>query len=146
VLLEVPMPAILARLELSDVREGALLERHRSARSPLQLVEAYEKANWDSAKGLAQRSAVPDEIVQASTSTHCSGPRSRSPLIRPRSTFIGSTRVARRAGSQLAAAPRPPATRSRAPNATGSVVLTPNTSPLRRRVRKTRRRHRRQSR
>jgi len=63
VLLEVPMPAILARLELSDDVKGALLERHGPLGSPLQLVEAYEKANWDAAKGLAQESAVPDEMV-----------------------------------------------------------------------------------
>ena len=63
VLLEIPMPAILARLELSDDVKGALLERHGPLGSPLQLVEAYEKANWDAAKGLAQESAVPDELV-----------------------------------------------------------------------------------
>jgi len=63
VLLEIPMPAILARLELSDDVKGALLERHGPLGSPLQLVEAYEKANWDAAKGLAQESAVPDEMV-----------------------------------------------------------------------------------
>jgi len=57
------MPAILARLELSDDVKGALLERHGPLGSPLQLVEAYEKANWDAAKGLAQESAVPDEMV-----------------------------------------------------------------------------------
>ncbi len=65
VLLEIPMPAILARLELSDDVKGALLERHGPLGSPLQLVEAYEKANWDAAKGLAQESAVPDEMVPA---------------------------------------------------------------------------------
>jgi len=63
VLLEIPMPAILARLELSDDVKGALLERHGPLGSPLQLVEAYEKANWDAAKGLAQENAVPDEMV-----------------------------------------------------------------------------------
>ena len=63
VLLEVPMPTILARLELSDDVKGALLARHGPLGSPLQLVEAYEKANWDAAKRLAHESAVPDEIV-----------------------------------------------------------------------------------
>jgi len=63
VLLEVPMAKILARLELSDDIRGALLERHGPFGTPLQLVEAYEKANWDKAKGLANENAVPDEMV-----------------------------------------------------------------------------------
>jgi EAL and modified HD-GYP domain-containing signal transduction protein len=63
VLLEVPMPKILARLQLSDDVKGALLERHGPLGTPLQLVEAYEKANWDVAKGLATESAVPNDMV-----------------------------------------------------------------------------------
>ena len=63
VLLEVPMDKILARLELSDDIRGALLERHGPFGTPLRLVEAYEKANWDKAKGLANENAVPDEMV-----------------------------------------------------------------------------------
>jgi EAL and modified HD-GYP domain-containing signal transduction protein len=63
VLLEVPMPTILRRLQLSDDVKEALLERHGPLGTPLQLVEAYEKANWDAAKGLAHDSAVPDEMV-----------------------------------------------------------------------------------
>jgi EAL and modified HD-GYP domain-containing signal transduction protein len=63
VLLEVPMEKILNRLELSADVKGALLERHGPLGTPLQLVEAYEKANWDAAKGLAHESAVPDDIV-----------------------------------------------------------------------------------
>jgi len=63
VLLEVPMPTILARLQLSDDVKEALLERHGPLGTPLQLVEAYEKANWDAAKGLAHDNAVPDDMV-----------------------------------------------------------------------------------
>jgi EAL and modified HD-GYP domain-containing signal transduction protein len=63
VLLEVPMQKILARLQLSDDVKGALLERHGPLGTPLQLVEAYEKANWDAAKGLANESAVPSDLV-----------------------------------------------------------------------------------
>jgi EAL and modified HD-GYP domain-containing signal transduction protein len=63
VLLEVPMPTILVRLQLSDDVKGALLARHGPLGTPLQLVEAYEKANWDAAKRLAHESAVPDDIV-----------------------------------------------------------------------------------
>jgi c-di-GMP phosphodiesterase len=63
VLLEVPMPKILARLQLSDHVKGALLERHGPLGTPLQLVEAYEKANWDAAKGLANEAAVPNDMI-----------------------------------------------------------------------------------
>jgi EAL and modified HD-GYP domain-containing signal transduction protein len=63
VLLEVPMDKILLRLQLSDDVRGALLERHGPLGTPLQLVEAYEKANWDAARGLANETAVPDEMV-----------------------------------------------------------------------------------
>ena len=63
VLLEVPMEKILARLELSPEVRGALLERNGPLGTPLQLVEAYEKANWDEARGLASDNAVPDELV-----------------------------------------------------------------------------------
>ena len=63
VLLEVPMDKILSRLELSSDVRGALLERDGPFGTPLQLVEAYEKANWDKAKGLANENAVPDEMV-----------------------------------------------------------------------------------
>jgi EAL and modified HD-GYP domain-containing signal transduction protein len=63
VLLEVPMQKILARLQLSDDVKGALLERHGPLGTPLQLVEAYEKANWDAAKGLANERAVPSDLV-----------------------------------------------------------------------------------
>jgi c-di-GMP phosphodiesterase len=63
VLLEVPMGKILSRLELSDEVRGALLERDGPLGSPLQLVEAYEKANWDAARGLANDNAVADDLV-----------------------------------------------------------------------------------
>jgi c-di-GMP phosphodiesterase len=63
VLLEVPMGKILSRLELSDEVRGALLERDGPLGSPLQLVEAYEKANWDAARGLANDNAVSDDLV-----------------------------------------------------------------------------------
>jgi EAL and modified HD-GYP domain-containing signal transduction protein len=63
VLLEMPMPSILARLELSEDVKGALLQRQGPLGTPLQLVEAYENANWDAAKGLASESAVPGELV-----------------------------------------------------------------------------------
>ena len=63
VLLEVPMEKILARLELSPEVRTALLERDGPLGTPLQLVEAYEKANLDAAKGLASDNAVPDELV-----------------------------------------------------------------------------------
>jgi len=65
VLLEVPMKKILARLELSAEVQCALLERHGPLGTPLRLVEAYEKANWDAAKGLATHTAVPDDLVPA---------------------------------------------------------------------------------
>jgi EAL and modified HD-GYP domain-containing signal transduction protein len=63
VLLEVPMEKILARLELSPEVRTALLERNGPLGTPLQLVEAYEKANWDAAKGFANENAVPDDLV-----------------------------------------------------------------------------------
>jgi len=63
VLLEIPMPTILARLELSEDVKGALLARHGPLGTPLQLVEAYEKANWDAARGLALESAVPLDMI-----------------------------------------------------------------------------------
>jgi EAL and modified HD-GYP domain-containing signal transduction protein len=63
VLLEVPMATILSRLQLSDDVKSALLERQGPVGTPLQLVEAYEKANWDAVKGLAHESAVPDDMV-----------------------------------------------------------------------------------
>jgi len=63
VLLEIPMPTILSRLQLSEDVKEALLARHGPLGTPLQLVEAYEKANWDAAKGLALESAVPHDMI-----------------------------------------------------------------------------------
>ena len=57
------MDKILNRLELSADVKGALLERHGPLGNPLRLVEAYEKANWDAARGLANATAVPDDMV-----------------------------------------------------------------------------------
>jgi len=63
VLLEVPMNKILGRLQLSDDVRGALLERGGPLGTPLQLVEAYEKANWDAARDLASDNAVSDDAL-----------------------------------------------------------------------------------
>lgn len=63
VLLEVPMDKILASIELSDEVRGALLKRGGPFGTPLQLVEEYEKANWDNARNLAIDSDVPDEML-----------------------------------------------------------------------------------
>jgi EAL and modified HD-GYP domain-containing signal transduction protein len=63
VLLEVPMDKILMRLELSDDVRGALLGRGGPLAPSLKLVEAYEGANWETALGLANQSAVPEEIL-----------------------------------------------------------------------------------
>lgn len=63
VLLEVPMDKILSHIELSDEVRSALLRRGGPLGTPLQLVESYEKAEWDTAKGLANDSDVPDEIL-----------------------------------------------------------------------------------
>lgn len=63
VLLEVPMDKILANIELSDEVRGALLRRGGPFGAPLQLVEEYEKANWDGARNLAIDSDVPDEML-----------------------------------------------------------------------------------
>jgi c-di-GMP phosphodiesterase len=63
VLLEVPMDKILASIELSDEIRGALLKRGGPFGTPLQLVEEYEKANWDNARSLAIDSDVPDEML-----------------------------------------------------------------------------------
>ncbi len=63
VLLEVPMDKILSRLELSDEVRGALLVRGGPLGTPLKMVEAYERADWDEARGMAFDSAVPDELV-----------------------------------------------------------------------------------
>ncbi len=63
VLLEVPMEKILSRLELSEDIRGALLDRGGSLTSALRLVEAYEKADWAKAKGLAGERGVPDELL-----------------------------------------------------------------------------------
>jgi len=63
VLLEVPMDKILAHIELSDEVRSALLKRGGPLGAPLQLVESYERAEWDTAKGLATDSDVADEML-----------------------------------------------------------------------------------
>ncbi|HXT19098.1 MAG TPA: HDOD domain-containing protein [Gemmatimonadaceae bacterium] len=63
VLLEVPMDKILSRLELSDEVRNALLKRGGPLGTPLQLVESYEKANWDEARGLADDVPLEDEVL-----------------------------------------------------------------------------------
>lgn len=63
VLLEVPMDKILSHIELSDEVQTALLRRGGPLGTPLQLVESYEKAEWDAARGLATDSEVPDELL-----------------------------------------------------------------------------------
>jgi EAL and modified HD-GYP domain-containing signal transduction protein len=63
VLLEVPMEKILMRLELNDDVRGALLRRGGPLAPSLKLVEAYEGANWETALGLANQTAVPEEIL-----------------------------------------------------------------------------------
>ena len=62
-LLEVPMDKILARLELSDEVRGALLGRDSPLGGPLRLVQAYERADWDVARGIAGNSAVSGELL-----------------------------------------------------------------------------------
>jgi EAL and modified HD-GYP domain-containing signal transduction protein len=63
VLLEVPMDKILSHIELSDEVRTALLKRGGPLGTPLQLVESYERAEWDMAKGLATDAEVPDEML-----------------------------------------------------------------------------------
>lgn len=63
VLLEVPMDKILSQIELSDEVRSALLRRGGPLGTPLQLVESYERAEWDTARGLATDSEVPDELL-----------------------------------------------------------------------------------
>jgi EAL and modified HD-GYP domain-containing signal transduction protein len=63
VLLEVPMDKILSRLELSDDVRGALLGRGGPFGERLQLVEAYERADWDTAQGMATIGHASEEAL-----------------------------------------------------------------------------------
>ncbi|MEO6878267.1 MAG: HDOD domain-containing protein [Gemmatimonadaceae bacterium] len=63
VLLEIPMDKILTRLELSDDVRGALIGRGGPLGQPLQLVEAYERADWDTARSMANGDDVTDETL-----------------------------------------------------------------------------------
>lgn len=70
VLLEMPMDAILSKLELSRDVCSALLSREGPLAPSLKIVEAYEQANWDAAQGLASEAgvaadALPDLYVEA---------------------------------------------------------------------------------
>ena len=63
VLLEVPMDRILGRLELNDDVRDALLERKGALAPALSIVEAYESAEWDSARQRAGELHVPSEML-----------------------------------------------------------------------------------
>jgi EAL and modified HD-GYP domain-containing signal transduction protein len=63
VLLDVPMPKILSRLELSSEIQSALIMRGGPLGMPLQLVESYEQANWDAARGLASDTNVSEDAL-----------------------------------------------------------------------------------
>lgn len=65
VLLEVPMTKILSHIEVSDDVRNALLKRGGSLGTPLQVVESYERAKWDTVKGLASETNLPDELLPA---------------------------------------------------------------------------------
>ena len=70
VLLEIPMNRILDRLELSDDVRSALIARGGPLAEPLKLVEAYERANWNTAQDIAVQAnvaadALPDMYVDA---------------------------------------------------------------------------------
>lgn len=70
VLLEIPMETILGHLELSDDVRGALLERTGPLADPLQVVIAYENAEWDAAQAFAVQAQIeaeklPDLYVEA---------------------------------------------------------------------------------
>ncbi|MGH7619739.1 MAG: EAL and HDOD domain-containing protein, partial [Gemmatimonadaceae bacterium] len=63
VLLEMPMDAILAKLELSADVCSALLSREGPLAPPLQLVEAYEHADWDLSQSLATDAGISTETL-----------------------------------------------------------------------------------
>jgi EAL and modified HD-GYP domain-containing signal transduction protein len=63
VLLEVPMRTILSRLELSTEVRNALVSRVGPLGVPLQLVESYERANWEAARDLAIDTDVPEDAI-----------------------------------------------------------------------------------
>jgi EAL and modified HD-GYP domain-containing signal transduction protein len=63
VLMEVPMDKILSHIELTDEVRSALLRRGGPLGTPLSLVESYEKAEWEAARGLAFDTDVSDEIL-----------------------------------------------------------------------------------
>jgi EAL and modified HD-GYP domain-containing signal transduction protein len=63
VILEMPMDAILAKLELTDEVDEALLNRSGPYAPALQMVEAYERADWDTAQKLASENAIKQETL-----------------------------------------------------------------------------------
>ena len=63
VLLEVPMDKILDRLELDDDVRGALIAHSGPLAQPLELAEAFERANWSVAHDIAARNNVSDDAL-----------------------------------------------------------------------------------
>lgn len=63
VLLEMPMEFILARLELADEVRDALLRDGGPLTPPLQLVEAYEHADWGIAEKMAAENRLAPETL-----------------------------------------------------------------------------------
>jgi EAL and modified HD-GYP domain-containing signal transduction protein len=62
-LLEAPMERIVSQLELSDSVAEALVGRDGPLAAPLRLVEAYEGAQWDTARSLAADASLEEETV-----------------------------------------------------------------------------------
>jgi len=65
VLLEMPMDAILGKLELSKDVCDALLARDGPLSTSLRIVEAYEQGNWDTAQMFANEAGVPADALPA---------------------------------------------------------------------------------
>jgi EAL and modified HD-GYP domain-containing signal transduction protein len=63
VLLEVPMPNILSRLELSTEVRNALLQRVGPLGGPLRIVESYERANWEATRDLAIDGDIDENVL-----------------------------------------------------------------------------------
>jgi EAL and modified HD-GYP domain-containing signal transduction protein len=57
------MRTILSRLELSTEVRNALVSRVGPLGVPLQLVESYERANWEAARDLAIDTDVPEDAI-----------------------------------------------------------------------------------
>jgi EAL and modified HD-GYP domain-containing signal transduction protein len=63
VILEMPMDAILAKLELSDDVDEALLHRTGPFAPSLGMVEAYERGDWESAQIFAKEAGIPNDLL-----------------------------------------------------------------------------------